>query len=343
MTTARDDPASKAYTLVEVLVVISAISLLAGLLIPAVQSARESARRLQCANGLRQLGLALHNYLASQNVFPGVDLPDAPAGPRPSVSTHYFSPLARMLSQLDQGPLHNATNFSLPAVQGVVLNQTVMKTSLGFLLCPSDTQPGVAGYGRDNYRFNLGPTGVWAPGSSPPLSEAGPFTVHVVYSPANFTDGLSSTVGASERLQGDWTRGQFKLGGDYLLFRTLEWSEYFNSPDQTLQFCSSLSLSLPQESRGGESWFLSGFHFTCYNHCATPNLKVTDCALTDHASTRTLRERISQQGVFKASSYHPGGVNALLMDGSGRFFSDSINLRVWRALATRSGGEVVDF
>jgi hypothetical protein len=244
-----------------------------------------------------------------------------------------------MLSQFDQTVLFNAANFTLPPLDGAALGQnlTVMKVGLSFLLCPSDDQPHVPGFGRANYRFNLGPTHRWAPAELFPQSFSGPFSVHRAYTPADFTDGLSNTVGASERLQGNWTKGTFKLGGDYLLgnFR-LDDVLY---PDQAIADCSSLPIGTPEESRGGESWFLSGFHFTCYSHCAPPNATVPDCAL--HGTTRFIHERVNLDGVFKASSFHRGGVNTLSMDGSVRAVLDSINLSVWRTLATRSGGEVV--
>ncbi len=346
MTKAQDHRGSGGFTLIELLVAVFIIGLLVALLLPAVQSAREAARRLQCTNNLKQVGLALHNYLAEQNVFPGINLKTRSFPGTPFFySTYLYSPIARMLPQLEQAPLYNAINFLLPPIEGAALNHTAMTTLLGFALCPSDLQPSVPGYARVNYRFNLGPTPLSAAGSYYPRSQDGPFTAHVCYSPAAFTDGLSSTVGVSERLEGDWTNGPFKSGGDYLYLTTARApgiAPALWDADQAIRYCSQLSLSLPQESRGGESWLLSGLHFTDYNHCASPNMKIPDCALnTDRLGT--LWERSIEQGVFKASSYHPGGVNAVLMDGSVRFFTDGIDLKVWRAFATRSGREVVAF
>ena len=213
MAVASDGPRREGFTLIELLVVVSIIGILTGLLLSAVQSAREASRRLQCTNNLKQIGLALQNYLSEQNVFPGINLKTfTEPGTSQFYSSFAFSPIARMLPQLDQMPLYNATNFELPPVQGVGLNLTVMETTLGNLLCPSDIQPPVRGYGRVNYRFSIGPTPISAAGSYYPLSQAGPFTVHVVYSPAAFTDGLSTTVGVSERLEGDWIKGRIQMG-----------------------------------------------------------------------------------------------------------------------------------
>jgi prepilin-type N-terminal cleavage/methylation domain-containing protein/prepilin-type processing-associated H-X9-DG protein len=346
VSTARSKRRRRGFTLIELLAVVFVVGILIALLLPAVQSAREASRRLQCSNDLKQLGLALHSYVAQQNVFPGIDLKThIVPGTHTFASTYYFSPIARMLPQLDQTPLYNATNFSLPPIEGAGLNQTVMTTSIASLLCPSDLQPPVPGYGRVNYRFNIGPTPLWAAGAYYPLSESGPFTVHVVYRPSDFTDGLSATVGISERLEGDWTKERFKLGGDYLYLSTAPpggISRTLWGADQAVRFCADLPPTLPQASRGGECWLLSGLHFTDYNHCATPNLKIPDCALNTD-TVRSLSDRVNEQGVFKASSYHPGGVNAVLMDGSVRFFTNGIAVKVWRAIATRSGGEVVQF
>jgi prepilin-type N-terminal cleavage/methylation domain-containing protein len=329
----RADARSGGFTLLELLVVVGIVGLLAALLLPAVQSAREASRRLHCANNLKQIGLALHNYLAQQNVFPAVDLKTFPIEKPHVVTTYYFSPIARMLPQLDQAPLFSAINFSFPPLEGLAVNMTSMQTSLGTVLCPSDVQPPVQGYGRANYRFSLGPTPIWAAGRMPQFT-SGPFTVGVDYSRVDFPDGLSATVGVSERLQGDWTRGPFKSGGDYLCIATAippNLPPALWDADGAVRYCSTLSLSLPQESRGGESWLLSGLHFTNYNHCAAPNMRIPDCCL-NFDKVEWIQHRINEQGVFKATSYHPGGVNTLVMDGSVRFFTDGVDLRIWRAV-----------
>ena len=156
-------------------------------------------------------------------------------------SDRYQSAFARVLPYMEQQPLFNSINFdSSPSSAGaLVANLTVMTTSLGMLLCPSDTLPPVRGYGRVNYRVNVGPTQYCAPDERVPTSWAGAFTVHRVYSAADFPDGLSNTVGVSERLQGDWTKGAFKSGADYIVTTISPMAA--SGPDQAVQISRELA------------------------------------------------------------------------------------------------------
>ncbi len=328
------------FTLIELLVVILVIAALAGLLLPAVQSARESARRAQCVNGLKQIGLALHNYEGIHNGFPPINIPTETYPV--FYSTNSYSPLARMLPQLELTPLYNSVNFLTPAdIGGFALgaNQTAMTTAISFLLCPSDPSDSPRGYGRVNYRFNIGPTPWYSSGANVPRSLSGPFTVHRFYRTADFADGLSQTAGVSERLQGDWISQRLDRG-DYLLTPEGSGAEHSDDPDRAVAICASFTAGqTAQESRGGESWFLSGLHLTNYNHCSGPNASSPDCAFDPRKED--VHDRAMHDGVFTARSNHPGGVNVMMMDGSVRFARDAIALPIWRALATRSGGEVV--
>jgi prepilin-type N-terminal cleavage/methylation domain-containing protein/prepilin-type processing-associated H-X9-DG protein len=329
------------FTLIELLVVIAIIGILMGLLLPAVQASRESARRAQCANNLKQIGIALNSYVSSQAVYPPIDLAsgvDERYGP---YAFHNHSPLVRMLNELELAPLYNAVNFSSgfsDQPPSLVANQTVLVTSVALFLCPSDPPPPVPGYGRVNYRFCLGPGFYFSPAADAPGSFDGPFTVFRAYGPADFLDGLSQTVAASERLQGSWTAGVMYPGG----YRVtgVETRRPFHPPDWGVEACREASPTLPVETKAGESWFFTGLSLTNYNHCSTPNSKVNDCSFWP-TSLPDLHSRTIVQGVFTARSFHPGGVNVLLMDGSVRMVRDGIVLSVWRALSTRSGGEVV--
>ncbi len=330
---------SPAFTLLECLVVVFVIGLLLALLLPAVQQAREASRRLECDNHLKQIGLALQNYASTHGVFPAINSASFHDAMGRTGYVQYYSPIVRMLGELDQTPLYNAFNFTGLSTLGITpaQNLTAMMVSLELALCPSDTQPPVSGYGRINYRFCTGPSPWAAPHVSLLMSSDGPFTAEYFRSPADFRDGLSNTAGVSERLEGGWIKDAFKRNGDYLILD--DYATRVHTPDQAVAVCAAAPIDGPNDTRAGESWALSGFHFSDYNHCATPNPITNDCALV--ADTTSLHNRTLSPGVFSASSRHPGGVNVGLMDGSTRFVSNGINLLIWRALSTRSGGEVV--
>lgn len=328
------------FTLLECLVVVSIIALLLGLILPAVQSSREAARRLQCINNLKQIGLALHNYEGAHGFFPAINSRTTEYKGASFGSAQLYSPFVRMLSELEQAPLYNSFNFSGFATDGTSLanNLTAMSVTLAVALCPSDSLPPVAGYGRVNYRFCTGPTHWHSPSTSLPDSLDGPFTVHAFYRTADFRDGLSNTVGVSERLQGDWTSGTFKRHGDYLYLANSFYAAA--NPDRAVQLCSTAPAESPQESRAGESWAISGFHFSNYNHCQVPNAKVNDCVFDD--ISEGFHNRTLHAGVFSASSAHGGGVNVLMMDGHVSRVVETVNLSLWRALSTRAKGEIVE-
>ncbi len=331
------------FTLIELLVVVCVIAALMAFALPAVQSFREASRRIECVDHLKQIGLALHSYESTYRLFPGVETPSGDVSGRP-FSNHVYSPLARTLAELEQGPMYNASNFTDQATlpSSLWANLTVMSACVGLFLCPSDQASPVSGYGRVSYRFNLGPGPWFAPSDLKEAAWDGPFTTHRFYSASAFSDGLSQTTGASERLQGNWIKGTWSPGnyvlvgvGDPLMghvpeLLTIEW---------VVSVCVTAAHILPIETRSGESWFLSGYHFTDYNHCATPNAPVRDCSI--YSFDENIHWRTLHEGVFTASSHHPGGVNTSLMDGSVRFVSDTVNLAVWRGLATRDRGELI--
>ena len=325
LTLATQQP--RGMTLIELLVVVAVIGILVGLLLPAVQAAREAARRAQCLNNLRQMGIAIHQYVSTHEVFPPSYLRDAK------------SPVVHLLPFFEQAVLFHAVNFDLEADfgPGLQTNLTAMSVAIGTLLCPSDGAPRVEGYGRINYRFSVGPA-THASGNDP--AAPGAFAPLLTFRPAHFSDGLSQTVGVSERLQGDWTRSTYRRGGDYPFAGV---GLVAPTPDAGLALCRSAHAALttesPIESRGGESWFLAGLHFTSYNHCASPNRWDLDCAFNLALTIGTVHGRALGPGIFSASSAHPGGVNVLMMDGAARFARDSVDLAVWRAISTRSGGE----
>jgi prepilin-type N-terminal cleavage/methylation domain-containing protein/prepilin-type processing-associated H-X9-DG protein len=326
-------------SLIELVVAIAILGVLSALALSAVQQARSVARRIQCVNNLKQIGIALAHYEAEHHVFPPIDLISNYIGPNNYVSSNFYSPFVRMLPMLDQAVLHHAVNFLDSPIDPPAFpaNLTVLRVSLGVALCPEDAGNGPAALGHANYRFNLGPTHRFSPGDMFPGSWDGPFTTHRVYRASDFRDGLSNTVAASERLQGDWLRDRHRPGGDYLLTDVGIGS--IPDADAALAACRGYGGPITYESRGGESWFFSGLHFTLYNHVATPN-DPASCSMDRVVDD--LNHRVMHDGSFPATSRHPGGVHCLTFDGSVRFVKDAISLQVWRALSTRQGGEVVD-
>jgi prepilin-type N-terminal cleavage/methylation domain-containing protein/prepilin-type processing-associated H-X9-DG protein len=332
---------ARGFTLIELVVVLGVIAALMALLLPAVQSARDASRRIECVNHLKQIGLALHSYASTYGFFPGVETPSGTIRGVGVFSNHGYSPLARILPELEQRALYDASNLSGEATipSWLWANLTVMSTSVSLFVCPSDSLR-APGYGRANYRFCLGPGPWFSPGPTKEASWDGPFTVHRFYAPAAFTDGLSQTVGASERLQGNWIKGTW-APGDYVLTGAGEngGGPPFLSIDWGISVCEEASDTLPFEVRSGESWFLSGYHFSSYNHSVAPNARLRDCSI--YSFTEGIHWRTLHEGVFTARSRHSGGVNTALMDGSVHFVRDGVNLSVWRALATRASGDIV--
>ena len=191
--------------------VIAIIAVLIALLLPAVQAAREAARRIQCTNNLKQIGLALHNYHASWNSFP-VGFLYAYQGilPNSSASQYRWSALAQMAPYLEQTNLFNALNFDFPiahqpTTSGALFwpyfqaNTTAMATQVAMFLCPSDGAPPPAvGTGPTNYAFCSGD----GSNGGDATNADGVFILGPAESIANMTDGTSQTAAASEQLLG---------------------------------------------------------------------------------------------------------------------------------------------
>lgn len=331
-----------AFTLIELLVVIGIVGVLAGLLLPAVQSAREAARRASCANNLRQIGLAIHAYHSDYGCFPvswtfQTDHPEAgPYG--------YYSPLTRVLPYLEMRTLYNSINFESgthpidvpgcntdfwPQLRVNAVNVTAYSTGVGTFLCPSDGGPFVSA--GNNYRGNAGIGYSVKGGVTRPDSGNGLFPEAVVVSMAHVTDGLSQTAAFSERLRGS---GQVGRPVPHRDSYDLEGTPY--TADLLIDSCRSAA-SGPHSgtafAAGGRWWFWVGYERTQYNHAQSPNGRVPDC-LWGCAVTSV--------GMATARSNHPGGVNVVMGDGSVRFERDGTEVHVWRALGSRSGGDIAD-
>jgi prepilin-type N-terminal cleavage/methylation domain-containing protein/prepilin-type processing-associated H-X9-DG protein len=339
----------RAFTLIELLVVIAIIAVLIGLLLPAVQAAREASRRAHCANNFKQIGLAIHNYVTTFQVLPfgkgpgyGAVLPSSQAYAR-------WSAQSQLLLFIEQGNLFNSINFSLPpetpGMQGDIPfmpayqdpnreNATACRTRVAIFICPSDGPPLAEWPGATNYLANQQS---WACD----LSEANPSTIAPAeqnrgmfyylssVKPADVTDGLSSTVFFSEKIRGTGIHDG-DARSDQLIIQAA------TSLDATYLACRNMS---PQTgtrltSRQGMSWVMGEMCCTTYNHVATPNSHT--CAGLGFSGTMA-----NMPMQVPPSSRHPGGVHAMMGDGSVKFIKDTVSLTIWRAVGTRNGGEVI--
>ncbi len=330
----------RAFTLIELLVVIAIIGVLIALLLPAVQAAREAARRAQCTNNIKQLGLAIHNYHDLHNVLPpGRIWKAGPPGPSfPTIfsgtpNTTWFN---LMLPMIEQGTLANAFNFDLGAegipggglnpALGYFANSTVSATKISIFQCPSDRvlqfqiTPQYAGgalsgpvMSKGNYAVSWGNTN-WRQdtvGSVAYLKSAFGHDMSVSF--ASISDGLSSTVLVAEVLQGErydirgvmWS--SVPGGGSFMTrFTPNKYKDYLNLVstgdflNQTIFCVSEPVLGLPCTGGAGDSQAFAG-----------------------------------------ARSHHPGGINTLFGDGSVHFIKDSVNPNVWIALNTIRSREVL--
>lgn len=319
------------YTIVELLVVIAIIGLLAALLLPAVQYAREAARRASCSNNLRQLGLALYQYQSSVGTFPPYWIHSL----LPFYSTHspyivnQVSAQTMLLPQLDQRPLYDSINFSAPCSLFPITtehseNETAARVVVGVFLCPSDSLTAAQAFGPISYRANAGPCGACA---SPQGMSGGLFTTRGATT-ASVADGLSNTLGFAEKLVGSPDGSPFDPRRDWYNVSGQPPQTTLLTPTRWVEYCADLFLQVPGFGPSGGSWLVGDDASNLFFAAAPPNPPLTDCAT--HLA-----------GVLSASSTHPGGVNVSMADGSVRFVSQTINAQVWRALGTRAGGEVI--
>ncbi len=336
------------FTLVELLVVIAIIGILVALLLPAVQAAREAARRMSCGNNLKQIGLALHNYHDTYKSFPPARVRCAPGRTTNCWTTSNISWEARILPFMEQQPLHDQIDYHrYPGWSGV--NTQVMNKVVPSYLCPSDPGKGrftwedangnkrVGGLpNRDsaptNYVGCIGPDKLLRTRSG----ESKGIFVEARYRNANdrgetmtladVLDGTSNTVVVSECIISFPYRAVNASG-------TNSFTGIDNTADSVFinaNGCGIGGTTTNSRRQRGYSWFRgehpSSDHFSTL---MTPNSRWTDCGNnTDRA-------------MFTARSVHPGGVQATMGDGSVTFVADTIDFRVWRWTGGRADGEAV--
>ncbi|MEN6495796.1 MAG: DUF1559 domain-containing protein, partial [Thermoguttaceae bacterium] len=338
----------RAFTLVELLVVIAIIGILIALLLPAVQAAREAARRSQCTNHLKQLGLALHNYHDTFGCFP----PRQGGTFESTKNWERRSGFVGMLPFMEQTPLYqkissplteNGTTYPAwgpPPWDG---SYTPWDAQVPGLLCPSvpNNAKGATDTGRTNYMFSVGDT---INNASNLLKTRGLFALRNVSKFRDITDGTSNTIAMAERAVG-YGQAQRTVGGVAVNIASVD-------QNPTLCLATRGTNGMYQSSVSTKDW--SGMRwcdgvmvYTGFNTVLPPNSP--HCMYSDSWD--------GNWGIFNASSLHPGGANGAMADGSVRFFSETINAGnpalaettsgpsrygVWGALGTKDGGETVN-
>jgi prepilin-type N-terminal cleavage/methylation domain-containing protein/prepilin-type processing-associated H-X9-DG protein len=350
----------RGFTLIELLVVIAIIAVLIALLLPAVQAAREAARRSQCVNNLKQIGLAMHNYVNVNNTLPMGGGQCNWAFPQTYFSKQSTSAHLAMMPFLEGSALYNAFNFNFGVDENSdppkSINSTVVNAQVKAFVCPSDPNAGAGFTSSNNYFASIGTTnnltntGTSTPPNPPTMANlptTGLFAYQQAYGLQSITDGTSNTIAFAESTVESPTSqgGQINIGitnvaGAGPAAQFYDAAALPNAPAllTALRACDVgwQTFTGNANEQRGKNWAHGGMAFTLINTLATPcSAKWTICGSNGSGSAATFSE---------ADSYHSGGsgVNTLMADGSVKFIKAAISRLVWWALGTKGNGEVID-
>ena len=352
----------RGFTLIELLVVIAIIAVLIALLLPAVQAAREAARRMQCVNNMKQMGLAIHNYHGVNGTFPMGASSASYDGTQYNVKQN-MSLHAAILPFIEQSAIYNAINFSFgcedsSTVICYLINSTGTNNKIAAFCCPSDPNAGVPDHNNttntNNYSACVGTTTTFSQiGTNAPYANLNVISLNMPtsglfgYQLANglqaCTDGTSNTIAFGETTVGNQSLQprQRRIGltgvGGIQSYEALDISTLGTAAVQAaLGVCSAAwqSGATPDDQRG-ENWAHGSMCMTLFNTVGTPNYMGDNWTYCSRIGSG------SRSDFNNADSYHPGGANVTLADGSVRFIKDTVNLATWMALGTKAGGEVI--